>query len=419
LFFHIWMESGLELLLRKKVNVRKSEPISLGLPFCSFARKSQNTETMLGMKLQPGDVVEIHGAEGSGKTQMAYHAALMTAMPQAVMGGELQLHGRERAVVCFDLDYRFRVERLAQLFDAHINRCCRTQNIDVTRFLICPEYQQQKAATLKRIYITHCQTSTELLAAIGSLRRSVPRGRGPASPLKLSAQLGLLIVDNVSAHFWEKRASGMRVSLRRSASSYCRSMHSSSSEQPFGHHANKKQKVGWEGEEERFATTSSSSSSSSSLSSEPSSSSSSGCEEESKVSAAAEFGQNTKQQMTNKIGRNSNTKTETDIYYFRVADMLKQIVSVPHSEAVVLVTKPALFQKSVQELAEGFHHQEYLGKDWRKFVKYRLLLRPNVDHASPSFSGRVECNFPTSASSPYRNWQFRFRVSNEGIASAG
>lgn len=80
-----------------------------------------------------GDVVEIQGAACTGKSQLCYFFAMTTALSahwqvelstphRPARTDQVELGGKNRAVVYFDTDGKFDVKRLAQMVENHLRR---------------------------------------------------------------------------------------------------------------------------------------------------------------------------------------------------------------------------------------------------------------------------------------------------------
>ena len=67
-----------------------------------------------------GDVVELTGHTGSGKTELLYQIAAACILPKKWLAFEIQ--GRELAVVYFDLDFRFNVLRFMVVLEGWVRR---------------------------------------------------------------------------------------------------------------------------------------------------------------------------------------------------------------------------------------------------------------------------------------------------------
>ena len=164
--------------------------------------------------LNRGDVLEIQGPAGSGKTQMLQFFAMTTCLPRTweveltVRGSSrpprtetIAIGGRHKSVIVLDCDGRFKIERTYQLVRSHLTRRV-----------------QEHAATIPALY--SAEASGDYLHA--ETLRSLARVHvfAPASSLSLSATLlslpryirnqsvyevAFVLIDNISAFYWQDR----------------------------------------------------------------------------------------------------------------------------------------------------------------------------------------------------------------------
>ncbi|XP_013931483.1 PREDICTED: DNA repair protein XRCC2 [Thamnophis sirtalis] len=123
-----------------------------------------------------GDVVEFHGAEGTGKTEMLYHLIARCILPKSRGGLEV-------SVLFIDTDFHFDMLRLITLLEYRLS--CRGTEATMKRYL-------------ERFLLINCHSSSQLLISLYSLE-----GMFLSHP-----SLSLLIVDSMSAFYWIDRANG-------------------------------------------------------------------------------------------------------------------------------------------------------------------------------------------------------------------
>ncbi|KAM5303026.1 DNA repair protein XRCC2 [Glossophaga mutica] len=154
-------ESGTELLARLegRRSLKEMEP-------CLFADEDSPVH---------GDILEFHGPEGTGKTEMLYHVTARCILPKAE-------GGLESEVLFIDTDYHFDMLRLVTVLE---RRLARSSEEAVRR-------------CLGRLFLVHCGGSAQLLLTLHSLDTMFCSR--PA--------LCLLIVDSLSAFYWVDRANG-------------------------------------------------------------------------------------------------------------------------------------------------------------------------------------------------------------------
>lgn len=172
-----------------------------------------------GGVLCPGDVVEVIGEEGSGKTEILLNITAQCVLPSSWHGREIG--GKEVEVVWVCTDYKFDVLRLVAILEGKviaigektIERCPSTQRAINSKIgtqlqhTVHPapskdpdlklEYRTLITSCLSRVHIINCNSSTELGVTLQSLRQSFL----PAHP-----DVCALVLDNVAEFYWVDRA---------------------------------------------------------------------------------------------------------------------------------------------------------------------------------------------------------------------
>ncbi|XP_070586019.1 DNA repair protein XRCC2 [Erythrolamprus reginae] len=123
-----------------------------------------------------GDVVEFHGAEGTGKTEMLYHLIARCILPKSKGGLEV-------SVLFIDTDYHFDMLRLITLLEYRLSY--RGTEATMKRYL-------------ERLFLINCHSSSQMLLSLYSLE----------SMFLSHPSLSVLIVDSMSAFYWIDRANG-------------------------------------------------------------------------------------------------------------------------------------------------------------------------------------------------------------------
>ncbi|XP_031697419.1 DNA repair protein XRCC2-like [Anarrhichthys ocellatus] len=120
-----------------------------------------------------GEVVELYGTEGTGKTELLYHLLCRCVLPVASGGLEVD-------VVFVDTDYSLDMLRLVSILDSRLNA-------DEAALRSC----------LSRLLVVHCSSSSQLVLTLHFLETS------------LSSRPGLaLLIDSISAFYWLDRCEG-------------------------------------------------------------------------------------------------------------------------------------------------------------------------------------------------------------------
>ncbi|XP_053409950.1 DNA repair protein XRCC2 [Nycticebus coucang] len=122
-----------------------------------------------------GHIVEFHGPEGTGKTEMLYHLTARCILPKSEGGLEVE-------VSFIDTDHHFDMLRLVTVLEHRLSesseeviKCC-----------------------LGRFFLAYCSSSTHLLLTLYSLE----------TLFCSHPSLCLLIVDSLSAFYWIDRVNG-------------------------------------------------------------------------------------------------------------------------------------------------------------------------------------------------------------------
>ncbi|XP_030302133.1 DNA repair protein XRCC2 [Calypte anna] len=122
-----------------------------------------------------GDVIEFHGPEGTGKTEMLYHLIARCIIPKS--GG-----GLEAEAMFIDTDYHFDLLRLVTILESRLAQ--RTE--------------EMIKQCLGRLFLVNCNSSTHLLLTLYSLENM----------FCTHPSLCLLILDSLSAFYWIDRSNG-------------------------------------------------------------------------------------------------------------------------------------------------------------------------------------------------------------------
>ncbi|KAI5775235.1 XRCC2 [Gulo gulo luscus] len=154
-------ESGTQLLARLegRSSLKEIEP-------CLFADEDSSVH---------GDILEFHGPEGTGKTEMLYHLTARCILPKSEGGLEVE-------VLFIDTDYRFDMLRLVTILEHRLSQSC----------------EEMVKQCLGRLFLVSCGNSTQLLLTLYSLETTVCS----------HPSLCLLILDSLSAFYWIDRANG-------------------------------------------------------------------------------------------------------------------------------------------------------------------------------------------------------------------
>ncbi|KAF4087759.1 hypothetical protein AMELA_G00074300 [Ameiurus melas] len=136
-----------------------------------------------------GDVIEFHGVEGSGKTEMLYHLLSRCILPTHSGGLEVE-------AFFVDTDYHFDMLRLVSILEARL-----------TSSPLENEMEEMVRSSLRRLSVLHCSSSVQLLLTLHYLE----------GILCSRPALCLLVIDSISSFYWIDRANGGDSLVRQEA----------------------------------------------------------------------------------------------------------------------------------------------------------------------------------------------------------
>ncbi|XP_044977559.1 DNA repair protein XRCC2 homolog isoform X1 [Hordeum vulgare subsp. vulgare] len=156
--------------------------------------------------LRPGNVVEIAGPSGSGKSQLLLMSAVQCILPKEWEG--VHFGGLGKAVMYIDLDCRFDVLRLAQILRKRIAAGCGSVHPTNEEFEIDgskDEFHSLESTLfsdcMKRFLYVRCYNSSELIDALKSLKF-----QSEARSEVFGISVYFLMLDSIGAFYWIDRA---------------------------------------------------------------------------------------------------------------------------------------------------------------------------------------------------------------------
>lgn len=198
-------ETGLQFLFR----IRAQPKLQFGLKTIDNVLQTVNTK-FLNNGL-PGEVIEITGEEEKLEAEFLLNTIINYILPSF-------LGGKESAVVLFDLDLRFSLERLYEILTIKVSRMI--ENLGETDESIktpdCCEIIQNCA---ERVLVYRCMTNLDFLVALYAIKPLIPK-----------RCIELLILDSLASFYWETLetdapASGLHVAVPRAVLDLCRNYH--------------------------------------------------------------------------------------------------------------------------------------------------------------------------------------------------
>lgn len=164
--------------------------------------------------LNRGDVVEIQGPAASGKTQCLHFFAMTTCLPRewkvdlSVRGSSrpprletIAIGGRQKSVAVIDCDGRFEIDRAYHLVRSHLIRRVQEHAATIPSLYSAEATAQalheETLRSLARLHIFRPTSSESLTATLLRLPTYATS--------TCSAELAFLLIDNLSAFYWQDR----------------------------------------------------------------------------------------------------------------------------------------------------------------------------------------------------------------------
>ena len=144
-----------------------------------------------------GDVAEIQGPSGSGKSHLVYHLVSTCVLPPQHQTGHLG--GWGRVAIVFDCDGAYDLRRFRELLEFRVASSLRSENFDEQR-IGTHAFQQLIDDSLSRLHILRPDSSIQLAASLLHLPELLA-----TKPSLRHAEMALLVVDSVSAFYWPDR----------------------------------------------------------------------------------------------------------------------------------------------------------------------------------------------------------------------
>ena len=146
----------------------------------------------LHLGLKPGDVVELCGTEGTGKTEVLLNIAAHCTLPKSWKGRRFP--GRSTEVIYISTDYKFDLLRLVSLLEGKICQGFQQNSVE-TPSEDSGDYKKVITSCLARAHILYCNSSSELITTLQSMK----------SFLHNHPEVCVLILDNIANFYWVDR----------------------------------------------------------------------------------------------------------------------------------------------------------------------------------------------------------------------
>jgi len=159
--------------------------------------------------IQKPTVLEITSEEpGAGKTHLLYLIVAVAVLPHS--HDEIGLNGKHSAVVVFDTDERFSVERLVQVMRHYIDRQTKMRNSEDQEPAEERQHQPSEASitelisnSLQHVHIFRPQSLDSATATLSSLPSYL---LNPSNHHSTSRPLHSIIIDSLTTFHWPARA---------------------------------------------------------------------------------------------------------------------------------------------------------------------------------------------------------------------
>lgn len=147
---------------------------------------------------KPKDVIEFYGSSGAGKTEMLLHVVKKCIMPK--MWKDVSLGGFDVEVLYIDTDHKLPILRLATLVEKHVTDAIKVGSLSDASPSDPSEEEVECLIKrcLNKLQIYHCRSSQHLLITLHSIEMM----------LSTNADVSILVIDSISAFYWNDRYSG-------------------------------------------------------------------------------------------------------------------------------------------------------------------------------------------------------------------
>lgn len=142
----------------------------------------------------PGTVTELCGEEGCGKTQFLLHLLVGAILPRSQNG--VEIGGLETGVLLIDTECQFSTVRLMGILESRIRHAPSRSDADGETSISEENLDSVIRDSLKRLHLVRCHSSDNLLLTLHSVE----------SLLSAQSNIGLLLLDSMSAFYWIDRS---------------------------------------------------------------------------------------------------------------------------------------------------------------------------------------------------------------------
>lgn len=143
--------------------------------------------------LNPKDVVELCGLEGTGKSEILLNIVASVILPKTWKS--IPLNGKDASVIFIDNDYKFSILRLVALMENRISVNLKT--VDQQDLELTNDIEVLIKKCLSKLSLIRCASSSEFLVTLYSLEQT----------LLSNPNISVVMIDSISAFYWIDKCS--------------------------------------------------------------------------------------------------------------------------------------------------------------------------------------------------------------------
>ncbi|CAG8494700.1 10039_t:CDS:2 [Cetraspora pellucida] len=195
------------------VKARKYRDTSL---HSTTAIRSSAPNSQIQDSIQRGDVIEFYGPASGGKTTILYHIALTTILPPSWnrtygenldshdiidVNATIELGGRGKGVIFFDLDGKFDIQRLYSMMIYYLHKQVEiTLKEDINLIPSESEIESIAKNAIKRIHVFKPNLSESFYATLLDLPKYMRELQQNES-----YEFSFLMIDQINVFYWEDK----------------------------------------------------------------------------------------------------------------------------------------------------------------------------------------------------------------------
>jgi len=138
--------------------------------------------------LRTGEVIELYGASGVGKSELLLQVISSCILPR--QWNDFTIGGHESGLLYFDNDYHFCMIRLVSILESRIKNTLASSSPPKT--MPANDIQQLILSSLTRFHLFRCKDSLQFIVTLHSL----------PTLLESEHNVKVLIIDSISSYYW-------------------------------------------------------------------------------------------------------------------------------------------------------------------------------------------------------------------------